>query len=284
MAWAGGSTLEGAEAAVSDLNATGGVLGEQIEIISADDYCDREQAVAAANKLVEDRVVAVIGHHCSAAAIPASKIYAKAGILMIANGATNPKLTEQGFTNVFRVVGRDDLQGRLAGDLLTERWATKPIAILHDGQAYGKGLAEETRKRLNDRGIVEAMFEAIEPGKADYWDIVQKMQAKGIEVLLFGGFPHEAGLIIRQAREHGYELQLVGGDGIANEDFALIAGPASDGTLMTDTPLPDWSCREVGGNWAARLRGHGVVDQAARSRSAGERSRVGQPSTRRMVI
>jgi branched-chain amino acid transport system substrate-binding protein len=158
---------------------------------------------------------------------------------MISNGATNPQLTEQGFTSVFRVVGRDDNQGRIAGDLLAERWSGKPIAILHDGQPYGEGLAEETKKRLNERGISEAMFEAIEPGKADYWDVVQKMQATGIEVLHFGGFPHEAGLIIRQAREHGYALQLLAGDGINSEDFGLIAGPASDGTLMTDTPLPD---------------------------------------------
>jgi branched-chain amino acid transport system substrate-binding protein len=245
MAWAGGTTLEGAEAVVADLNARGGVLGEQIEMITADDYCDGEQAIAAANKLVADRVVAVIGHHCSAAAIPASKVYANAGILMISNSASNPKLTEQGFTNVFRVIGRDDLQGRIAGDLVAERWGDRPIAILHDGQAYGQGLAEETKKRLNERGIAEAMYEAIEPGKADYWDIVQKMRAKGIEVLHFGGFPHEAGLIIRQAREHDYALQLLAGDGINSEDFGLIAGPASDGTLMTDTPLPDPKNPEV---------------------------------------
>ena len=151
MGWAGGDTERGAEVAVADLNAKGGVLGEQIELITVDDYCDGEQAVAAANKLVADRVVAVFGHQCSGAAIPASKIYADAGILMISTFATNPKLTEQGFTNVFRVVGRDDLQGRIAGDLLAERWGDKPIAILHDGQAYGKGLAEETKKRLNEQ-------------------------------------------------------------------------------------------------------------------------------------
>ena len=114
------------------------MLGEQIELITADDYCDGEQAVAAANKLVADGVVAVFGHQCSGAAIPASKIYADAGILMISNVATNPKLTEQGLANVFRVVGRDDLQGRIAGDLLAERWGNKPIAILHDGQATAK--------------------------------------------------------------------------------------------------------------------------------------------------
>jgi branched-chain amino acid transport system substrate-binding protein len=233
MAWAGANAERGAAIAVADLNARGGVLGEQIELLMADDYCDGEQAVAAANKLVADGVVAVFGHQCSGAAIPASKVYADAHILMISNFATNPTLTEQGLANVFRVVGRDDLQGRIAGDLLAERWGNERIAILHDGEAYGKGLAEETKRRLNDRGTAEAMFEAIEPGKADYWGIVQKMRAGGIEILYYGGYQAEAALIIRQAREHGYELQLVAGDGIANEDFGLIAGPASDGALMT---------------------------------------------------
>ena len=115
---------------------------------------------------------------------------------------------------MFRLVGRDDLQGRIAGDLLAEHWGNKPIAILHDGQAYGKGVAQETKKQLNEDGIAEAMFEAIEPGKADYWGVVQKMRAMGIEVLYYGGYQQEAALIIRQAREHGYQLQLVAGDGI----------------------------------------------------------------------
>jgi branched-chain amino acid transport system substrate-binding protein len=237
-AWGGAGTERGAETAVADLNARGGVLGEQIEMTTADDYCDGEQAVAAANKLVADGVVAVFGHQCSGAAIPASKIYSEGDILMVASEATNPKLTEQGFTNVFRMIGRDDLQGRIAGDLLAERWGNKPIAILHDGQAYGRGLAEETKKRLNERGVAEAMFGTIEPGKADYWDVVQKMRASGIKVLYYGGYQAEAALIIRQAREHGYELQLVSGDGISSEDFGLIAGPAADGALMTLYPSP----------------------------------------------
>jgi branched-chain amino acid transport system substrate-binding protein len=237
-AWAGAGTEQGVEVAVADLNAEGGVLGQPMEIITADDYCEATQAVADANKLVAAQAVAVLGHQCSGAAIPASTVYADAGILMISTYATNPKLTEQGLTNVFRMVGRDDLQGRIAGDLLAKRWGNKPIAILHDSQAYGKGLAEKAKKRLNERGIAEAMFEAIEPGKADYWDVIQKMRAMGVEVLYFGGYMHEAALIIRQAKESGYELQLVAGDGINNEDFALIAGPASDGTLMTNYPSP----------------------------------------------
>jgi branched-chain amino acid transport system substrate-binding protein len=237
-AWAGASTKEAIEVAVADLNARGGVLGQPIAVIEADDYCDGAQAVAFVNKLVAARVVVVFGHQCSGAAIPASKVYADAGVLLIATGATSPKLTEQGFTNVFRMVGRDDLQGRVAGDLLADRWSGKPIAILHDGQPYGQGLAEETRQRLKERGVAEAMFESIEPGKADYSQIVNKMRASGIRVLYYGGYTHEAALIIRAAKEHGYKLQLVAGDGISNEDFGLIAGAASDGTLMTNAPVP----------------------------------------------
>ncbi len=97
---------------------------------------------------------------------------------MISDGATNPTLTEQGFTNVFRVAGRDDLQGQMAGDLLAERWGDKPIAILHDGQAYGEGLATEVKKRLNQRGVAEAMFEAIAPGDAEYGNVVQKCRPR----------------------------------------------------------------------------------------------------------
>jgi branched-chain amino acid transport system substrate-binding protein len=95
------------------------------------------------------------------------KVFAEAGVLMISPTATSPKLTEQRFRNVFRVVGRDDVQGKIAGDLLASRWGDKKIAILHDGEAYGKGLAEETRNRLSERGVTEVMFEAIQPRQVD---------------------------------------------------------------------------------------------------------------------
>jgi branched-chain amino acid transport system substrate-binding protein len=236
--WAGAGTQEGAELAVDDLNKAGGVLGRPIEMITVDDYCAGDQAVAAAKKLVEAGVVAVFGHQCSGAAIPASKIYAEAGILMLSTFATSPKLTEQGLRNVFRMVGRDDVQGKIAGDLLATRFGNKSIAILHDSQAYGEGIAEETRKRLNERGVSEVIFAAIEPGRVDYSDVVREMQKWGVEVLYYGGYMHEAALLLRQAQESGLDLQLVAGDGISNEDFALIAGEAADGTLMTYPPDP----------------------------------------------
>jgi branched-chain amino acid transport system substrate-binding protein len=238
MAWAGASNQVGAESAVADLNAKGGVRGERIELMVVDDACDPDQAVAAAARLVDAGVTLVIGHHCSIASIPASRVYAEAGILMISPFSTNPKLTEQGFPTVFRICGRDDVQGRVAGDLLAERFGDRSIAIVHESAVYGQGLAAETKKRLNERGVAEVMFKAIEPGQAEYSAVVDEMQALGVEVLYYAGFRREAGLIIRQAHDRGYDLQLVAADGIGGEDFALIAGLAADGTLMTYAPSP----------------------------------------------
>jgi len=235
-AWLGEQTERGVALAVADLNAAGGVLGQQIELVTADDYCDGEQAVATANKLVAVGVAFVVGHPCSGAAIPASKVHAAAGILMISNAATNPLLTERGLSNVFRVVGRDDQQGTIAGNYLADRWGDKAIAIAHDAEAYGRGLAEETKKQLNARGVQEALFTEITPGNADYGGLVAELVAVGAAVVYYGGYAPEAGLIIRQARNAGDDVQLVVGDGVSSEDFWLIAGPAGAGTLMTMWP------------------------------------------------
>lgn len=250
-AWVGVGAQQGAEIALADLNSQGGVLGKRIKMIAVDDYCTGDQAVAAAAKLIEAEVASVFGPLCSGAAIPASKVFADAGVLMISPVATNPRLTEQGFGNVFRVVGRDDLQGKIAGDLLAQRWGNKKIAILHDGEAYGKGLAHETKRRLNERGVTEALFEGIEPRKADYSDTVRKMQAMGVEVLYYAGYAAEAALLLRSARDKGVDLQLVGADALGVEDFGLIAGPVSEGTFFTQ--YPDVSERPEAAAVAARI-------------------------------
>jgi branched-chain amino acid transport system substrate-binding protein len=238
VAWRGAGHQVGAETAVDDLNAKGGVLGQQIEMIAVDDFCAADQGLAAARKLVEAGVAAVFGLICSDVAIPASRVYAEAGVLMISSGASNPKLTEQGFQTVFRLFGRDDVQGRMGGDLLADRFGARPIAILHDGRVFGQGIAQEAKRRLNQRGILETMFEAVPYGQVDYSDVIQKMRAKGIAVLYYGGLRREAGLILRQAHDRGYNLQLVSGDGVSGEDFALIAGPGAEGTLLTHAPIP----------------------------------------------
>ena len=157
---------------------------------------------------------------------------------MISPASTHPKLTDEGGANVFRVCGRDDLQGKIAGDYLTDRWGDKKIAILHDKTTYGMGLAEETRKRLNERGVTEAMFEAYDPGQRDYAALISKMRAAGIDAVYVGGYSTEAALMLRQARRGGYDFQLVSGDALATDEFWMIAGPAGEGARMTFFPDP----------------------------------------------
>ena len=226
----------GAEMAVADLNARGGVLGQRVRLIVADDACDPDQAVAVANRLVSERVVMVSGHLCSGSSIPASKVYTRAGIVMISPASTNPKLTDEGGPNVFRVIGRDDQQGLVAGNYLADHWGKTKIAILHDGQSYGKGLAEETLKRLIKRGVQAAMYGEYKHGEKDYSALVGKMRDAEIAVAYVGGYVTEAALILRQARDQGYGLELVSGDSLESPEFWLITGPAGEGTMFTFAP------------------------------------------------
>jgi branched-chain amino acid transport system substrate-binding protein len=157
---------------------------------------------------------------------------------MIEAGATNPQLTEPGEGGVFRVVGRDDLQGTIGGDYLADRWGDSNIAIVHDTSTYGKGLAEEVRKRLNQRGVSEVLFTAYAPGAMDFSDLLDQLSAASVEVLYVGGYSPEAGLIIRQARDRKYNVQLVAGDSLSTGEFWLVAGPAGEGTLFTSFSDP----------------------------------------------
>ncbi|MER8441362.1 branched-chain amino acid ABC transporter substrate-binding protein [Mesorhizobium sp. M1312] len=238
LEWTGTQLKRGAEAAVADINATGGVLGQQLRLITVDDFCDPEQAVAAAQKLVADGVVFVVGHYCSGASIPASKVYEAARVVQISPSSTNPMLTEHGRATVFRVCSRDDAQGLEAGDFLADQWGDRKIAILHDNTTYGKGLADETRKQLNRRGVTEAIYQAYVPGKDDYSAEIVALQAADIAVLYVGGYHTEAALMVRAARDRGYLVQVISGDDTATEAFALIAGPAAEGTLFTFVPDP----------------------------------------------
>jgi branched-chain amino acid transport system substrate-binding protein len=231
----GYSTQRSIAMAVSDLNDKGGVRGQRLRTLVVDDYCDSDQAIAAAHKLVDAAVAFVVGHNCSGAAIAASKVYAAAGTLMFASDATNPTLTEQGFRNIFRTIGRDDEQGRIAGDYLADHWGER-IGIVHDGQVYGKGLAEETKKRLNERGVTETFFAAVTPGMNDYSELVDRLKIASIDILYFGGYSPEAGLILREAREAGSNIQLFAGDAVCNEPFWQITGSVGEGTLLLNAP------------------------------------------------
>ncbi len=255
--WLGDLTSQGVEMALGDLNAAGGVLGQQVNGVAADDFCDPGQGRAAAGKLIAQGVAAVIGHQCSGAAIAAAPAYGEAGVVLISNGATNPGVTEQGVATVFRVCGRDDQQGALAADHLAAAWRDKAIAIVHDGQAYGKGLAGEVGKGLERRGVRPALLTSIEPGRSDYGALVAELRERRIDVLHYSGYAPEAGLIARQARAAGLALQLVSGDGISSEDFRLIAGDAAEDVLVTN--ITDPVARPEAADVVGRLRARGTT-------------------------
>ncbi len=226
----------GALKAIDHLNESGGLLGEEIVVTSVDDACEPEQAKAAARQLVSEGVIFVVGHLCSSASLAASKIYEEAGIIMISPASTNPKVTDEGGPNVFRVIGRDDQQGTIAGDYLADIYAKSKIAILHDGQAYGLGLAEFTKQQLNKRGITEVIFDSYTAEQADYKSTVDKLVDAKIEVLYVGGYQGDIGIIILQAKRKIPNLKLISGDSLVGEDFPIIAGEAAVGTYFTFGP------------------------------------------------
>jgi len=234
----GAQLRAGAEQAVADINAAGGVNGQQIALEIGDDACDPRQAVSVANQMASRQVRLIAGHFCSGSSIPASKVYAEEGVLQISPASTNPKYTDDGGWNTFRTCGRDDQQGLVAGAYIAKTFAGKKVAILHDNSAYGKGLADETKKSLNAAGTTEALFAAYTPGERDYAALVSRLKSAGIEVMYIGGYHTEAGLILRQAKEQGMPVTLIGGDALVTNEFWQITGAAGEGTLMTFSSDP----------------------------------------------
>lgn len=232
----------GAEKAVADINAKGGLLGQKLSLEVGDDACDPKQAVAIANKYAVSGVVFVAGHYCSSTSIPASAVYADAGIIEISPASTNPTYTDdpakKGWSNIFRVCGRDDDQSKVAAGYIAAHFKGKPIAIVDDKTTYGQGLADWTRKALNAAGVKEAVNESVSRGDKDFSALVSKMKQANVAVIYYGGYYTEAGLIVRQAKEQGLNAVLVGGDGLVSADFWKIAGAAGAGTLMTFSPDP----------------------------------------------
>jgi branched-chain amino acid transport system substrate-binding protein len=235
----GAQMKNGGEMAVADINAAGGVLGKKLDLSVGDDACDPKQAVAVANQMTAAGVKLVAGHYCSGSSIPASKVYADGDMVQISPASTNPTLTDdRAGPNIYRVCGRDDQQGGVAGKYLASHLGDKKIAFVHDKTAYGKGLADETKKAMNAAGKQEEMYEAITAGEKDYSALVSKLKQANIDVVYFGGYHTEAGLIIRQMRDQGMQTILMGGDALITQEFWSITGDAGEGTLMTFSPDP----------------------------------------------
>lgn len=234
----GAQLQKGVEQAVEDINAKGGMNGQRITIVVGDDVSDPKQGVSVANKFVAEGVKAVVGHFNSGVSIPASEVYVEGNIVQITPASTNPRFTERGQWNTFRTCGRDDQQGAVAGDYISKNFAGKKVAIVHDKTTYGKGLADETQKAMNAKGVKEVIYEGVNTGEKDFSALVSKMKASGVDLVYFGGLHTEAGLIIRQMRDQGVNAPMMSGDGIVSNEFTSIAGPGAEGTLMTFAPDP----------------------------------------------
>ena len=215
----------GATEAAAMINASGGVNGKQIELIQADDACEPKQAVAVANRLVDqDRVAAVVGHFCSSSTIPASEIYDEADILSMATGSTNPEVTERGLPTVTRICGRDDQQAAVIGKFIGEELKAKRIAVIHDKDTYGRGVADATRNEAEQYGVETVLYDGVTRGERDYNALVTRIRAADVDAVFFGGLYAEAGTLVRQIREQGITVPYVSVDGIVDPAFVTAAG------------------------------------------------------------
>ena len=235
----GAQLKAGAEQAVEDINKAGGVLGQKLVLEVGDDACDPKQAVSVANQLAAKGVVFVAGHFCSGSSIPASAVYNDAGIVQISPASTNPKFTdERPGPGTFRVCGRDDQQGQVAGEFIAKQFAGKNVAIVDDKSTYGKGLADQTRIFMNKAGLKEVIDESVNAGEKDYTALVSKLKAANVDLLYYGGYHPEAGLIKRQMVDQGMKTTLMSGDALVTAEYWQITGDAGINTLMTFSPDP----------------------------------------------
>ncbi len=230
----------GVEQAVEDINNAGGIIGQKIQAppLIGDDRADPKEGVSVANKFAGEGIKFVVGHFNSGVTIPASDVYQENGMLVITPAATNPKVTDRNLWNVFRTCGRDDQQGIVAGTIVAEKFKGKRVAIVHDKTTYGQGLADETRKTMNSKGLKEVLYEGVNIGDKDYSALVSKIKGARADLVYWGGLHDTGGLILRQLRDQGVKATFMGGDGMAEEEFATIAGPGAEGTLMTFSPDP----------------------------------------------
>ena len=236
LATIGDQFKQGAQAAAEAINAAGGVDGRQIKLDIEDDQCDPKQAVSVANRVVGNGVKFIDGHACSGSSIPASAVYAEAGALMMSPASSNPVMTDdaakKGWSTIMRLYTRDDAQGAFIGPWIAKKYAGKNVVVLHDKSAYGQGVADAVRKTMNEAGLKDVLYEGINAGDKDYSALVTKLKELKADVVYFGGYHPEGGLILRQAAEQNVKFQLIMPDSIASPEFWQVAGPAGEGTMF----------------------------------------------------
>lgn len=223
----------GAHMAIDQINAKGGVDGKKLEAVEYDDACDPKQAVAVANKVVNDGVKYVVGHLCSSSAQPAQDVYEDEGVLMVTPAATSPTITSRDHKLVFRTIGLDSAQGPVAGSWIADHVKPKTVAVIDDKQQYGQGIADAVAKTLQAKGVKVAVRESINAGDKDFSALIAKLKQANVDFVYYGGYHPELGQILRQAKEKGLNAKFMGPEGVGNDSLSQIAGEAAEGLLVT---------------------------------------------------
>ncbi|OZI64232.1 branched-chain amino acid ABC transporter substrate-binding protein [Bordetella genomosp. 1] len=230
----GDMVREGVNTAIERINAAGGVDGKKLEAVVIDDACEPKQGPVAANRVVNGKIGFVVGHVCSGATIAATDIYNNEGVVMVTPSATSPAVTDgKNYEFIFRTIGRDDQQGPAAAKFVLEKIKPKTVAVLHDKQSYGQGIATAVKDTLEKGGVKVAVFEGINAGDSDYSAVITKLKSNGVDFVYYGGYHPEMGLLLRQAAEQGVKAKFMGPEGVGNPDINAIAGDASEGMLLT---------------------------------------------------
>ena len=230
----------GAQLAINEINADGGVLGRDLELQVEDEACDPQSAVAAANKLVSDGVAVSVGGYCSGATLPTLPIFEDAGIPMIIPAANSDELVDQELPNVFLINGTGSQQADAAEAFIESEGASE-VALVNDNTSYSVNIAEATRDRLEDSGVAEvAAFESVTPGESDYSANVNAILSASPDFVYWTGYYQEGGLLVRQLRQAGYTGDIMVADGSVDASLVEIAGAdLAEGVYATMTQTPD---------------------------------------------
>jgi branched-chain amino acid transport system substrate-binding protein len=241
IAHLGKDNENGARLAIEEANAAKVQIGGQtvkFTLVAEDDQADPKVGATVAQKLMDAKVSGVVGHLNSGTSIPASPIYNQAGVPVISGSATNPKLTEQGFKNQFRVVARDDQQGPAIASYLAGEKKPKLVAVIDDATAYGEGIANEVEKTLKAQNIKVLPREKGTDKTTDWKAILTKLRGRNPDAVFYGGMDATGGPLIKQGRELGIKAVFAFGDGACTEEMNKLGGQAADGLLCSQAGIP----------------------------------------------
>jgi branched-chain amino acid transport system substrate-binding protein len=231
----GNDIANGVRVAIEVINEAGGIEGfDTIELITQDTACDPKQAVAAANNLINDEVVGVVGAYCSSSTIPASETLAEEDILMLTPASTNEMVTDRGLPYMFRVCGRDDDQAPAAVRFMKEALGAKTVFIVDDKTTYSQGLADGVAKASAEMGLEVLSHEHVNQGDKDFSAILTKAKAAAPDVLYMSLQNHSSGsLMAIQANRMGLDAAILSQDAMFHPNFINVAKEAAEGVYVT---------------------------------------------------